>query len=205
MTTPIIGAPELVEGQAVPETTVNEIVRYLEFFASGGAIEDRDLLTPAALTPADGDAYLIDGTGAGDWAGEDNNIALYVNTGWIYITPTEGMVLYVKDEDVRIVYDGAAWALSGTSGGADPLATAPVHVANFTADGEVRLYSDAAQTLTQQSTSGTGSVAYEKSTNAAPSTFSSTTSPVTLEAGAWLKITASSVTDLFAVALKRTA
>ena len=203
--TPILGLLELVFGQAVPEQTVNENTRVLEFFASGGAIEDRDLLTPAALTPADGDAYLIDGTGAGDWTGEDNNIALYVNTDWIYIAPSEGMVLYVKDEDVRIVYDGSAWALSGTSGGTDPLATAPLHVANFTADGEVRFYADVGITLTQQSTSGTGSVAYEKSTAAAPSTFSSTTSPITLEAGAWLKITASSVTDLFAVALKRTA
>ena len=54
-------------------------------------------------------------------------------------------------------------------------------------------------------TSGTGSVAYQKSTNAAPGTFSGTSSPITLEAGAWLKVTASSVTGHYAVALKRTA
>lgn len=80
-----------------------------------------------------------------------------------------------------------------------------VPVFNFAADGEARFYADIAMTLTQQSTSGTGSVAYEKSTAAAPSTFASTTSPISLEAGAWLKVTASSVSDLYAVALKRTA
>lgn len=76
---------------------------------------------------------------------------------------------------------------------------------NFTAAGEARFYADVAMTLTQQATSGSGSVAYEKSTAAAPSTFSSTTSPITLEAGAWLKVTASSVVSIFTVHLKRTA
>lgn len=78
-------------------------------------------------------------------------------------------------------------------------------VPNFTDDGEVRIYADVAMTVTQQATSGTGTIAYEKSTAAAPSTFSSTTSPITLEAGAWLKVSASSVTGIVAVALKRTA
>ena len=76
---------------------------------------------------------------------------------------------------------------------------------NFSADGEVRFYADEAMTLTQQATSGTGSVAYEKSTTAAPDTFSSTSSPISLQAGAWLSVAASSVTDIFAVHLKRTA
>ena len=76
---------------------------------------------------------------------------------------------------------------------------------NFSADGEARFYAYEAMTLTQQATSGTGTIAYEKSTNAAPSTFSSTSSPISLESGAWLKVSATSVTDLVAVALKRTA
>ncbi|MXO63418.1 hypothetical protein [Qipengyuania oceanensis] len=80
-----------------------------------------------------------------------------------------------------------------------------VPVFNFSDDGEARFYADVAMTLTHQSTSGTGTIAYEKSTAAAPGTFSSATSPITLEAGAWLKVSASSVTGLVAAALKRTA
>ena len=91
------------------------------------------------------------------------------------------------------------------SAGAPTTHAAQQWVPNFSADGEARIYADEAMTITETATSGTGTVAYEKSTAAAPSTFSSTTSPITLEAGAWLKVTASSVTDLFAVALERTA
>ena len=92
-------------------------------------------------------------------------------------------------------------AVAGAGGGLAP----PIPAANFSADGEVRIYAQEAMTITQQATSGTGSVAYEKSTAAAPSTFSSTSSPIALEAGAWLKVTASSVSGLYAVALERTA
>jgi hypothetical protein len=99
------------------------------------------------------------------------------------------------------------WSAYLDSLGLDPadIPLREVPVFNFTADGEVRFYADIAMTLTQQATSGAGTVAYEKSTTAAPGTFGATTSPITLEAGAWLKVSASSVTDLFAVALKRTA
>jgi hypothetical protein len=76
---------------------------------------------------------------------------------------------------------------------------------NFTADGEARFYADIAMTLTQQAESGTGSVAYEKSTFGSPATFTSTSSPITLQAGAWLKVVASGVSTIYAVHLKRTA
>ena len=76
-------------------------------------------------------------------------------------------------------------------------------VPNFTAAGEVRIYANNAMTVTEQGTSGTGTVTYEKSTAAAPDTFAATTSPITLEMGAWLKVIATSVTTMFAVALQK--
>lgn len=115
-TTPILGLTELAIAQAVPEVTVNENTRWLEFFAAGGGILDRDENDPSGLTPSDGDAYLIDGTGADDWTGHDDEIALYISTAWEFKAPVEGMSLYVADEDVRIDYDGAAWNEVGGSG-----------------------------------------------------------------------------------------
>lgn len=96
-------------------------------------------------------------------------------------------------------------ALDATAAYLDLFAQALPLTFNFSDDGEARFYADKAMTVTQQATSGTGSVTYEKSTAAAPGTFSSTSSPISLEAGAWLKVTASSVTDIYAVHLKRTA
>lgn len=79
-------------------------------------------------------------------------------------------------------------------------------VPNFSAAGDVYIPAQVAMTIGQGNAAiGTGTLAYLKSTAAAPSTFSSTSLPVTLEAGAWLKITASSVTGFVATHLKRTA
>jgi hypothetical protein len=73
---------------------------------------------------------------------------------------------------------------------------------NFTDAGDAYFYADEAMTLTEQATTGAGSVSYEKGTTAAPDTFTSTSSPISLQAGAWLKVTAD---DAVAVHLKRTA
>lgn len=77
---------------------------------------------------------------------------------------------------------------------------------NFTANGDAYIPADVAMTIDAGVAAiGTGTLAYEKSTAAAPSTFSSTSLPATLEAGAWLKVTVSSLTGFKAVELKRTA
>lgn len=52
---------------------------------------------------------------------------------------------------------------------------------------------------------GTGDISYEKSTGAAPSTFGATTLPATLEANAWLKISAINVVGFLAAHYVRTA
>lgn len=77
---------------------------------------------------------------------------------------------------------------------------------NFTADGDAYIAADVAMTIdVGVAAIGTGTLAYEKSTTAAPGTFSSTTLPATLQAGAWLKVSVSSLTGFKAVELKRTA
>lgn len=73
---------------------------------------------------------------------------------------------------------------------------------NFTDAGEAYFYADVAMTLSQQAARGAGTPTYEKSTTAFPNTFNSTTSPITLQAGAWLKVIAD---DELAVHLKRIA
>lgn len=77
---------------------------------------------------------------------------------------------------------------------------------NFTANGDAYIAADVAMTVDAGIAAiGTGTLAYEKSTAAAPGTFSSTTLPAVLEAGAWLKVTVSAITGFKAVELKRTA
>lgn len=107
-TTPILGAPELAASQAVPETTVNEAVRYLEQGAAWFRFIDRDDTAPPG-SPADGDCYLVAATATGAWAGHDDEIAFYMSTAWEFITPAEGMGAYILDEDLPVAFDGATW------------------------------------------------------------------------------------------------
>lgn len=77
---------------------------------------------------------------------------------------------------------------------------------NFTADGDAYIAADVAMTIDAGVAAiGTGTLAYQKSTAASPSSFSSTSLPATLESGAWLKVSVSSLAGFKAVELKRTA
>jgi hypothetical protein len=196
MTTPRIGAPELTEGQAAPETTVNEQIRYVEQGASLPRFEDRDL-SAAPGSPADGQCYLVAGTPSGgdDWFGQGGKLAFYMSTAWRFITPREGWLAYVKDEDVYITYDGTNWhtfALKEWS-------------LNWTSDGDVYIAAHEAMTIAQGTAAiGGATITFEKSTTASPEVFASTTLPATLQAGAWLKVSAAGVSGYAATQLKRT-
>jgi hypothetical protein len=96
MTTPR-GNPELVEGQAIPETTVNEQIRGVEAGASHYSIVDRVTAPPGS--PADGDVYLIIAAATGAFAGKEGQLAIRFSTSWIYRLPIEGRLGYVLDED----------------------------------------------------------------------------------------------------------
>jgi hypothetical protein len=121
MTTPRLGAPELLVDQAVPETTVNEQIRYLESAAGHFIFKSRVVAAPPG-SPADGDCYLVAASPTGAWSGQAGKIAFLVNTAWVFITPIEGFTAWVNDENAFIGYDGAAWnVLASPSGTYVPL------------------------------------------------------------------------------------
>lgn len=120
MTTPR-GAPELVESQAVPETTVNEQIRRTEGGAGHYPVADRVIAPPG--TCADGAQYIIIATATGAFAGKEGQIAQAVGTnaasGWHYRVLgaiDEGVTAYVQDEDAEYKWDGSAWGSYGGSG-----------------------------------------------------------------------------------------
>jgi hypothetical protein len=155
MTTPRLGAPELVSGQATPETTVNEQIRYIESGAGHFIFKDRDLATPPG-SPADGDCYLVAASPTGAWAGQAGKIAFRVNTAWAFITPIEGFTAWVNDENVFIGYDGAAWnTLSAPSGSYQPLDSDLTAIAGLTpSQGDVIYHNGTQWTRLAAGTSG---------------------------------------------------
>lgn len=97
--------PLLSTNMAQKETTHNEALRILDVLENC-MIKDRDLSTPPG-SPANGDTYLVAGTGTGAWADHDGEIAFYYS-GWFFIPPFEGLRVWVDDEDDYFIYsDGS--------------------------------------------------------------------------------------------------
>jgi len=73
------------------------------------SVLDKDVLDPTPLTPSEGHRYLINGTGAGAWAGHDYEIAEWVSGAWYYTSPSVGMHTFVEDESRKYEYVGGSW------------------------------------------------------------------------------------------------
>lgn len=119
MTSPKLALDDLAEGQDVPEDTVNLNARITEQGAGWFAyIKDRDLTAPPG-SEADGDAYIIGASATGAWSGKDGQIALFIGSGYQYVTPKEGMAAWIADEDTVVRYNSGAWgALTVAAAGA---------------------------------------------------------------------------------------
>lgn len=114
MASPLHKLAEILASMSGKEEAVNENNRKLEQGANHFVFIDRDLL--AAPAGVDGDCYLLPAAGAltGAWAGANNgDIAYFINTAWVFLTPFAGMRGYVEDEDVEILFDGTSWSIVG--------------------------------------------------------------------------------------------
>lgn len=117
MTTPRLGGAILTAAQAIPESTVNQLVRLLEQGAMQFSVEDKDLAAPPG-SPADGAAYIVAASPTGAWSGKAEQIAWQLaGSGWQFIAPIEGMKAWARDENATYVYDGADWVPDSAFGG----------------------------------------------------------------------------------------
>lgn len=113
MTLPKSGGTEWAASQASPWNPVNQSMRRLDAALSSWVVVDRDLGSPPGSC-ADGANYLIASPDSGDWDTRAGQLATAVGTdaanGWLYTTvAVEGNRLYIQDENLDLIYDGAAW------------------------------------------------------------------------------------------------
>lgn len=78
---------------------------------------DKDLSAPPG-GPTLGDRYIVGAGASGDWAGQDDDIATWDGTAWVFLTPIEGATTYVDDEAVWYRFEGGSWTLVSGGGGA---------------------------------------------------------------------------------------
>lgn len=110
---PNLVLPFIEEAQAQKHVTHNEAIRALDALVQLSVL-DRDLTAPPG-SPADGDRYIPASGATGTWAGWDLNIAAWQDGAWVKLTPREGWLAWVADEDLLLVWDGSAWQSTGSN------------------------------------------------------------------------------------------
>ncbi len=99
--------PYLLASQAQKHVTLNESLRLLDGLVQMAVI-DRDLAAPP-VSPTDGDRYIVGAGATDDWAGWDLSVVLFVDGVWTRLAPRPGWRVWIEDEGVLLVWDGAAW------------------------------------------------------------------------------------------------
>jgi hypothetical protein len=117
-TTPNLSIPLLVSNQSGKEVTHNEALVIIDAVLNRG-VENKATNTPPG-SPSAGDAYIVGSSPTGDFVGHTDDLAFY-NNGWRFISPNEGLTIWVKDEDLLYTYDGSSWIQSGSSESIDDL------------------------------------------------------------------------------------
>ena len=102
----------------------NYRVSILDTFSFQEHVKDKDLTSPVS-GPSKGDRYIIIAGDSGtDWAGHDNDITYYDGSDWQFITPTEGFIVWVDDENEFYKFNGSSWSIyagsQGPTGSAGP-------------------------------------------------------------------------------------
>lgn len=107
-----------MEGGAIMSAARTEpqdslILRRIPYTFRRTSVRDRDLTAPPGA-PSEGDRYIVATGGSGAWAGKDNQIAEWHAVGaaaaaWIFEDPWRGYTVWLEDEEVTVVWNGASW------------------------------------------------------------------------------------------------
>lgn len=110
--------PYLAPGQAQKHVTVNESLRRLDAIVQMAVVSMTVTAEPGS--PADGAVWIVPAGKTGThWAGFANwSLGYYRDGAWEQVTPREGWLAFVKDDDKFVYFDGTDWEdLPGESGG----------------------------------------------------------------------------------------
>jgi len=115
VTTVKLAMPELSVSQAGKELTHNQALAIIDQLLAKTVV-DKDLSNPPG-SPADGACYIVKATGLTDWAGHDGHLAFWLAAvgAWAFIVPTDGMRMWVTDEDIWYQWSGSAWVADDTA------------------------------------------------------------------------------------------
>lgn len=110
MPTPNTGIPYVPEGTQDPAAGLNLALNTIDALLQTAVI-DMDLTAPPG-SPNDGDLHIVADSATGDWAGQDGNLARYVDEGdfWQFYDAGDSVhVILNRDDNSIYAWNGSAW------------------------------------------------------------------------------------------------
>ncbi len=102
------GLPFLEAGQAQKELTHNEAILAIDRLLHP-VVLSRQLSTPP-LDADNGLAWIVGPSPSDEWVGSAGKIAIRDGSGWAFISPTFGMIIWISDEGAATVWNDG-WSL----------------------------------------------------------------------------------------------
>ncbi|MEA3008781.1 MAG: hypothetical protein QOJ91_473 [Sphingomonadales bacterium] len=106
-TTPRFALPFIIPGQAQKEMFHNEALARIDL-ALHPAVEGPPAAEPPA-EPIEGECRIVAPGAGGDWAGCDNKLAMWTESGWRFLAPPPGTSAWDKAAAVPRIWDGYQW------------------------------------------------------------------------------------------------
>lgn len=116
------GLPHIMAGQAQKEVWHNEALALIDAALHPLAQTIGGNTPPGS--PALGECHIVGPAPTGAWSGKANALAAWTVGGWRFLTPVEGMRVWLAASDIHARWDGSAW----TQG---VVAASAVHVAGI--------------------------------------------------------------------------
>ena len=105
--TPNLNLPLLEPAQAQKHVTVNEALARLDALGQMALASVAATVPPGS--PAEGEVHGIGAGATGVWSGQDGRLAVFVNGGWVFVTPGAGWQGWSLAAGTRVQYDGVGW------------------------------------------------------------------------------------------------
>lgn len=105
--TPRLSLPLLAAGQAQKHVTHNDALTRLDALVHL-TVDSRSQTVPPAV-PTELSAFIIPPGATGVFSGRTDQIALFEDDGWIFLTPRPGWQAWVSDESEHHLWTGAEW------------------------------------------------------------------------------------------------
>ena len=102
-----LALPYIAPSQAQKHVTHNEALQILDAVAQLSVLARDQTAPPAA--PVAGARYIVAAGATGAWDGQDNQVASWTGSGWIFLAPRTGWRAWVEAEDDTVTWYDGIW------------------------------------------------------------------------------------------------